>query len=323
MGITGRKGYMLSALEEQIRAADGQSRISIENIYDADRMIQEYQDYIKNLQKINFKTGITPIDEKIRGVAGGEVLTIIARAGSFKTAALQNMLLSYTKNSAWGAAFFSLEMPIPSVAERYHEIISGFSGYEVESAYRQKEAYLEKIQKDFRENLSKLFVIPVKVSLKDIADYIRLIESHHGLKMGVIGIDYLGLLDGRGLNQYEIISRLARDVKTMAKELSLPVILLTQANRQAQSGETEITLEMGRDSGAIEEAADFVIGLFQKERESENGEPEYDLICKILKNRKGPRNSMWKLDLDPRNFRLGPEAEAWKTVAKQSKRDDL
>jgi len=43
----------------------------------------------------------------------------------------------------------------------------------------------------------------------------------------------------------------------MAKEVNLPLILLTQANRQARGGEEEITLEMGRDSGAIEEAADL------------------------------------------------------------------
>lgn len=209
------------------------------------------------------------------------------------------------------------------LTERYHEIISGFSGYEIESAYRQKETYLEKIQKDFIENLSKLFVIPVKVSLKDIPEYIALIESHRGIKIGVVGIDYLGLLDARGPNEYEIISRLARDVKTMAKETNLPVVLLTQTSRKAGSGDTEVTVDMGRGSGAIEKAADFVLGLFQDERQTDNGEPEYDLICKILKNRKGPRNSMWKLDLDPRNFRLGPEAQAWKPATKRGRGNDL
>jgi replicative DNA helicase len=141
--------------------------------------------------------------------------------------------------------------------------------------------------------------------------------------MGVIGIDYLGLLDARGPNEYEIVSRLARDVKTMAKEINLPVVLLTQTSRKAGSGDTEITVDMGRGSGAIEEAADFVLGLFQDERQTDNGEPEYDLICKILKNRKGPRNSMWKLDLDPRNFRLGPAAEPWKSQTKHGRGNDL
>ena len=101
--------------------------ISLDHVYDAGRMVQEYEGYVRNLDKINFKTGVTQIDQKIRGVAGGEVLTIIARAGAFKTAIAQNMLMNYVQNSSWGAILFSLEMPVASLTERYHEIISGFS----------------------------------------------------------------------------------------------------------------------------------------------------------------------------------------------------
>jgi len=69
-------------------------------VYDSKRMLDEYQSYIKSLKQNRFITGIHEIDKRIRGVAGGEVLTIIARAGSFKTAMLQNLLKNYIKNSA-------------------------------------------------------------------------------------------------------------------------------------------------------------------------------------------------------------------------------
>lgn len=300
-------------------------KVNLQHVYDASRMVEEYEMYIKNVGKINFLTGIRPIDSKIRGVTGGEVLTIIARAGSFKTALLQNMLSNYTANSAWGAAFFSLEMPIPSVAERYHEMISGISGREVEAIYRENELQRNVLRREFVEKLSRLYVIPTKVGLKDIPQYLTLIESHYCVKIGVIGIDYLGLLDERGQNEYEIISRVARDVKTLAKDLTLPVVLLAQTSRKGGEGNTEISLDMGRGSGAIEESADFVIGLFQVERENDcpfdPDEPEYDVIAKVLKNRKGARGSMWKLTLDPKNLRLGHEAEPWK--AKKSKGANL
>jgi len=118
----------------------------------------------------------------------------------------------------------------------------------------------------------------------------------------------------------------ARDVKTLAKELNRPVVLLAQTSRKGGEGNTEISLDMGRGSGAIEEAADFVIGLFQAEKNGslfETDEPEYDLIAKILKNRKGGRGSAWKLDLDPRNLRLGLEAEPWKPAKKRGRGADL
>ena len=75
-------------------------RIDISHVYDSKRMLDEYQSYIKSLKQNRFITGIHEIDKRIRGVAGGEVLTIIARAGSFKTAMLQNLLKNYIKNSA-------------------------------------------------------------------------------------------------------------------------------------------------------------------------------------------------------------------------------
>ena len=80
----------------------------MDNVFDGDRMLETYREYIDQSDKVRFLTGIGPIDKQIRGVAGGEVLTIIARAGSFKTAALQNMLLNYVSNSSWGACFFSI-----------------------------------------------------------------------------------------------------------------------------------------------------------------------------------------------------------------------
>lgn len=295
-----------------------QKRVDICHVYDSKRMLEEYRSYLKTLTQNRFITGISEIDKRIRGVAGGEVLTFIARAGSFKTAMLQNLLKNYIQNSSWGAIFFSIEMPISSVTERYHGILGGVSGREVEELYLSTMEGSEKQRKMLEDalirDLKNLLVVPVKVSISDIASYVRLIEQEFSIKIGVIGIDYLGLMDGPGLNEYEIISRLSRDIKNMAKMLNLPVVLLSQVSRKGGGGEVEISLDMGRGSGAIEEGADFILGLWQSERKKsaiEDQEPEYDLICRILKNRKGPKGSRWKLDLDPSNLRIGADAEKW------------
>lgn len=301
--------------------------IDICHVYDAQRMLDEYRAYIQDLKKNRFITGITEIDKRIRGVAGGEVLTIIARAGSFKTAILQNLLKNYVQNSAWGAIFFSIEMPIPSVTERYQEMIQGCSGLDVERFYRSKESganeFVSKLENDFIKELKNLYVVPVKVGISDIAAYIKLIEHEFSVKIGVIGIDYLGLMDGPGVGEYEIVSRLSRDVKSISKRINLPVILLSQVSRKGGSGYDEINLDHARGSGAIEEGADFVLGLWQAEREKGlqesiiNLEPEYDLICRILKNRKGPVMSTWKLALNANTLRIGSEAEAYKVIKKR------
>jgi len=282
------------------------------NVYDAKRMVEEYQNYLKNLKNNRFITGINEIDKRIRGVAGGEVLTIIARAGCFKTAMLQNMLKNYVQNSAWGAVFFSIEMPVASVAERYFEILDGCTGKEVETMFSEAGKFpgtLEASTDQFIKDLKNLFVIPTKISLSQIPKYIDLIQSEYNLKIGVIGIDYLGLIDGPGTNEYEITSRISRGSKDVAKLINLPVVLLSQVSRKGGEGQTEVTLDMGRGSGAIEEAADTILGLWQSDD---------DLICKILKNRKGRKGSKWKLELYPKSLTFGSNAERYFTE-KQSK----
>jgi len=287
------------------------NRVDISNVYDSVRMIDEYQEYIKNLKQNRFITGINEIDKRIRGVAGGEVLTFIARSGSFKTAMLQNLLKNYIQHSSWAAGFFSIEMPVASLTERYLEILDGSTGKEVENLFRDesqvdiKQAAIEQFVKD----LERLFIVPTRVSLSDIAAYVQLIEREKNIKIGVIGIDYMGLMEGPGVSEYEIISRLSMGLKSTAKLLNIPVIVLAQVNRKGGGGTNEISLDMGRGSGAIEEAADFVLGLWQ----AENDTGEKDLICKILKNRKGPVGSCWKLDLIPQTLQIGADAEKYES----------
>jgi len=285
------------------------NRVDIFNVYDSARMIEEYKAYIKTLKKNRFITGVKQIDKRIRGVAGGEVLTIIARSGSFKTAMLQNLLKNYIDHSSWASVFFSIEMPVASLTERYLEILDGCTGKEVEALFSDPdEANIQRIaENSFINELDKLFVIPTRVSLSDISAYVQLIEREKNIKVGVIGIDYLGLMEGPGASEYEVVSRLATGLKSTAKLLNIPVIVLAQVNRKGGGGTNEISLDMGRGSGAIEEAGDFVLGLWQ----AENDTGEKDLICKILKNRKGPVGSRWKLDLIPQTLQIGPSAEKY------------
>jgi hypothetical protein len=190
---------------------DKSRSIDLSNIYDSKRMVKEYRKHVSSLRNNRFITGIQEIDNRIRGVAGGEVLTIIARAGSFKTAMLQNLLKNYIDNSAWAAVFFSIEMPVASVAERYFEILDGCTGAEVETMYSDPEriSIKQAAEAEFIKDLKRLFVIPSKISLPDIPKYIGLVESEYQVKVGIVGIDYLGLMDGSGQNEYEMVSRLA------------------------------------------------------------------------------------------------------------------
>ena len=286
-----------------------------DNIYDAKRQLEEYRKYARQLELNQFKTGVDQIDQEIRGVAGGEVMTIMARAGCFKTAKLQNMLKKHIKNSDQAALFFSIEMAVPQVTERFQSMVSGVTGREIESLYRsgdaEKKKMVAQLEQAYMRDLENLFIIPTKVSISDIAQYVKLTEQGFDVKVGVIGIDYLGLMDGRGSGEYEIVSQLSKDAKILAKDINLPVVLLSQVNRKGGDGQQEITLDMGRGSGAIEEGADFVLGMYQEQGSSFTEGSlniEHRLICKILKNRKGRKDTRWLLDIDPSTFSIGSRA---------------
>lgn len=284
----------------QVRFRTG---VHISNVYTSERMIEEYRAYIEDLKKNRFITGLDAIDAQIRGVSGGEVLYIIARAGSFKTAILQNMLKNYVNHSAWGAAFFSLEMPVSSLTERYHEIVNLKSGQEIEEIYLA-ESGTEKarLEQNLNVSLKNLFIIPTQVNIQEIKSYTHLIEKQFKIKIGLIGIDYLGLIDGEGKGEYEIVSKICKSIKQMAKLLGLPFVVLSQTSRKAGSGEIEISMDMGRGSGVIEESGDFVLGAFQDNS---------DVVLKILKNRKGHKGSCWKLNLNPETLNLKGDCEHW------------
>jgi len=289
-----------------------QNQVSMDNVFDAGRMIEAYKQHVASLKNNRFITGIDKIDRTIRGVAGGEVLAILARSGSFKTAILQNLLVSYVQNSAWGAVFFSIEMPTPAVTERFIQMSFDEPGSEVEAMFNGKAdpVAVSSVEKSFKVRLKNLFVIPTRVSLADIPAYVRLIEAEKNIKVGVVGIDYLGLLEGPGHNAYEVMTKLAKGMKSTAKLLGVPVLVVCQTSRKGGTGQQEISMSMARDSGAVEESADFILGLWQNDLSDAIVE-HLELICKILKNRKGPAGSSWILDMDPKTFKLGKEARPY------------
>lgn len=90
-------------------------------------------------------------------------------------------------------------------------------------------------------------------------------------------------------NAYEITSELARLMKALAKELDIAVLYLHQTSRVGGTGAEPISVDMGRESGVTEEAADFVLGMWRPDiNKAQSQEQDFEeLVIAILKNRKG------------------------------------
>ena len=286
------------------------SKVSLDNIYDADRMIDEYRKHIETLsQGGSFTTGFSQVDEVIRGISPGEVLTIIARAGCFKTALLQHFLLSphVPPENKELSVFFSIEMPVSSVTERFGQSILQSSGRTIENQWMH--GLISQPEIDFhKDGMQHVITIPIRPNIKQMVRMIALVERKYKRKVGLIGIDYLGLVDGPEAKEYDRVSAVATDTKGMAKYLNKKVILLCQLNRGGKDGKERVTLDMARGSGQIEEACDFMFGLWQHEKE---------LILTILKNRKGPKDRDFLLDMSPEHMAFHG-AESWVQTLKDN-----
>ena len=295
LGDLSRESKDLSEIKSNIKQRFSilpEKKITLENVKTSTDQIADYKKRIENLKGNILHTGFDKIDQYIPGIAGGEVLTIIARAGAYKTAMLQYILKNYVEDSGNAAIFFSIEMATAAVAERYLAMLM-WNFYDVEPAFRDHAGpTTDKAEEKYKEAFKNLFIIDSRISLDDIKPYIQLIEKQHKVKVGTVGVDYLGLVKSEFTKEYDRITDVALNMKHVARDINLPFIMLSQTSRVGGDGSQEVYMDQGKGSGAIEDGSDFVIGNWQNE----------DLLCKICKNRKGIRNKIFKLDINRQRF---------------------
>ena len=130
-------------------------------------------------------------------------------------------------------------------------------------------------------------------------------EAKVGGPVNLIAIDYLGLLDTRELDKslYGQVSRAAREMKNLAKRRNLAVLCLCQVSRSAgDDGSQPLTINSARESGAIEEAADFLLGMYRPDMDGD----DKTIMVQILKNRKGQERVEFAFDFDKVSLQITP-----------------
>jgi hypothetical protein len=259
------------------------------DIMDMEAQYLAYIEYIKSLKQKCFITGHPALDYCIRGVAPGEVMIIIAYSGNFKSALLQHLLLEGGRRTGLHHLFFSLEMPVSRVFERSVQMMCEIEGHTIENKFKDSDYQLEMYNKMVATKADKLLVCQKSgVSVEQVISYTNQARQKYG-DIGAIGIDYLGLMSAPGKqDEYSRISHCAEQSKFLAKELNVPVILLSQVNRGTAGGEVEKSSAKG--SGAIEASADFLLGLQRDDQEQ--------LTVKLLKNRKGVEGVEFDVEME-------------------------
>ncbi|WP_077325727.1 DnaB-like helicase C-terminal domain-containing protein [Virgibacillus siamensis] len=248
-------------------------------------------------------------DEKVKGMKKTEVAYMLGRAGSGKTTFVLNFIHNIVFKQEKNVMFNSLELDGANIAPQLLQIHFDQTEEEVTKMVLNDEPALEPIY----EKLDRHFktVDRSGQSLQDVENY-ALMCKEAGEPLDVIFIDYFSYLKRPMRNSsYEEFSAIAREIKQMAKRLNVLVFVLAQTNRSGTDGSEPLTMDAARDTGAIEESGDYVLGVYRpaakaevtEEEKQANPDFEHEYFLQYLKNRWGGVGKD-KLHFDPKTKRI-------------------
>ena len=236
-------------------------------------------------------TGLDDLDKMILGLNKSDFILVAARPGMGKTSIALNIALHVGMKLKKKVAFFSLEMSREQLVTRLL----------AEAAMVPSQNLLTGQLSDTQwelitEAASRLNSADIKIddnptlTVADMNAACRRVDN-----LGLIVIDYLQLMSSGGggksysnENRTQVVSDISRMMKVMAKELNVPVICLSQLNRAAEGrNDKRPMLSDLRESGAIEQDADVVIGLYRDGYYNKEVENPNLAEAIVLKNRKG------------------------------------
>ena len=256
-----------------------------------DRIAQRSEN---RLQVTGVGTNYPDLDDMTGGFQGSQLIILAARPSMGKTALALNLIDHVAVDTKKPVLFFSLEMGQMELAERMLAARGRVEGHKLRTGHNLGTREMSKIGEAFETLRSA----PVFLDDTPSRTVLQITANARRLKMrndiGLIVIDYIQLIDQDDSREsrQEHIAKVSRRLKTLARELEVPVIALSQLNRGVETREDRRPRMADlRESGAIEQDADIVLLLHRPEYYDPNDSPgQAELI--IAKNRSGATGSI-------------------------------
>lgn len=259
-------------------------------------VIKEVHDNLIELSKnkgemSGVATGFKYLDKITNGFQPGDLIILAARPSVGKTAFALNLAQQAANISKEPVALFSLEMGAEQLMGRMISAVGRIEGEKLRGGNLSDEDWLKFSRATQTLSENKIFIDDSPVlKVMDIASKCRSLQNEHGLSM--IVIDYLQLIAGaknsRESRQVEV-SEISRSLKSLARELKVPVIALSQLSRGVEQRTDKRPLMSDlRESGAIEQDADIVAFIHREDyfdRDNDEVAGQAELI--IAKHRNG------------------------------------
>lgn len=239
-------------------------------------------------------SGFNDLDTMTNGFQKGEMTIVGARPSMGKTALALSMMehIAITKNIPCG--FFSLEMSAEQICQRLLSQVAGIQSQKLRSGFLQTSDFKKLQDAAGKTYNAPLYIVDTpNMKLLDLRAMARRLKANQ--KVEIIFIDYIGLISSEqeGTPVYEQQSLISKSLKSLARELEIPLVVLCQVARDAEGSEPN--LAQLRGSGSIEQDADMVMFIHGDRKKTASGDSEsnenegvLDRKLVIAKQRNGP-----------------------------------
>ena len=242
------------------------------------------------------RLGLPDFDDLTTGLEPGDLAVIAGRPGMGKTALLVS--IASTVSESAGVAVFSAEMPAQQLMRRSVALQTRIPQGTLRRAEQLTDEHWAQISTAAGEIAHQKLWIDETAA--PTLSHIRAetLAAKGRASLDLVMVDYVQLVKGLGANRYEQLRDVAYGFKALAKELSAPIIVLAQLNRDVEKRDQKRPhVSDLRDSGAIEEAADIIGLLYSEGYYDRDFKMPYVLECEIAKNRNGERgHCYWRFD---------------------------
>src|ERR1700756_3234772 len=236
-------------------------------------------------------TGYVELDKLTSGLQASELLILAARPSQGKTALALNLAENIAIRAGQPVAVFSLEMSKESLLQRLFASVAQIDAHKFRTGHLSREDWRRMTEALGTISSSPIWVDDAgSISVLEIGAKARRLKRDKGLSLLIV--DYLQLITARGRfgNRQEEVASISRALKGLAKELQIPVLVLSQLTRAPERDERGPQLSDLRQSGAIEQDADVVMFIYRPHFFKAGATPEEreETELRIAKQRNGP-----------------------------------
>lgn len=239
-------------------------------------------------------TGFYDLDYKTAGLQPSDLILVAARPSMGKTAFVLNIAEYVAVKSNITTAIFSLEMSKDQLVKRIISMNSKVDSQAIRSGELQDDDWVKLVESARAIGNSNLIIDDTPgISIGELRSKCRKFKLEHNL--GLVIIDYLQLMSGgkKAESRQQEISEISRSLKALAREISAPVIALSQLSRAVeQRPDKRPMLSDLRESGAIEQDADVVMFIYRDDYYNHDSEDAGVSEIIIGKQRNGPTGTV-------------------------------